>query len=269
MLLVVSGSFLVMLPGEHLIFTVCSYSHNTNIKQKAMLLLTIVSVLFLIFAFISAAIIIQSLRLHSQSMKVMNVVWPLTALWSGLLGLWAYFSFGKSAGSSMDISMDKDMDMSGMNMRMDDKPFWQKIALSTFHCGAGCTLADIIGESVGSKLLFSLGLYNIVWQWTLDYILALIIGVWFQYAAIRPMMKSATRSSVFLRALKVDFLSLTSWQAGMYILSYLLIIVAMPYSLPHDTFLFWFIMQLAMCAGFLCSYPMNWFLVKNGIKPAM
>lgn len=229
--------------------------------------LAIISVISILLAFLSAVIIIQSLRSHTLSMRVMNIVWPLTVLWSGLLGLWAYFSFGKSSDDSMQ--MDENMDMSGMDMKMDDKPFGQKIALSTFHCGAGCTLADIIGESAGSRILYSFGLYDIAWQWVLDYILALVIGAWFQYAAIRLMMKNKTTGSVFLRALKIDFLSLTSWQIGMYALSYLLLMVAMPYSLPHDTWVFWFIMQLAMCAGFLCSYPMNWFLVKKGIKPAM
>ncbi|MFR0836302.1 MAG: hypothetical protein ACLSG8_09445 [Barnesiella sp.] len=38
------------------------------------------------------------------------------------------------------------MDNGDMNMpeMKDERPFWQKVTLSTFHCGAGCTLADII-----------------------------------------------------------------------------------------------------------------------------
>ncbi len=32
---------------------------------------------------------------------------------------------------------------------------------------------------------------------------------------------------------------------------------------------FWVVMQVAMVAGFLCSYPVNWGLVHRGIKEAM
>lgn len=32
---------------------------------------------------------------------------------------------------------------------------------------------------------------------------------------------------------------------------------------------FWFAMQLAMLAGFLTSYPMNWWLLRMGVKEAM
>ena len=39
------------------------------------------------------------------------------------------------------------MDMSMGNMPME-YPHWQSVALSALHCGAGCTLADIIGEWV-------------------------------------------------------------------------------------------------------------------------
>ncbi|EDH0916611.1 DUF4396 domain-containing protein, partial [Listeria monocytogenes] len=32
---------------------------------------------------------------------------------------------------------------------------------------------------------------------------------------------------------------------------------------------YWFIMQIAMLIGFFTSYPINWYLVKKGIKHAM
>ena len=247
-------------------------------------LFTILSILSLSLAFISALIIVFFLFIHPQSMKVMNLVWPLTALWGGILGLATYFSFGRDS-MNMDDNMDGNMDMPMDNMEdkngmgkmgnmdkgvdMGRQEFWQKIALSTFHCGAGCSLADIIGESIGSRVLASFGLLGIGWNWTLDYILALIIGAGFQYVAIRPMLQKSSPGSVFIKALKIDFLSLTSWQIGMYTFSYLLFFIVLPAPLPRHSFEFWFVMQLAMCAGFLLSYPMNWFLVKKGIKPSM
>lgn len=32
---------------------------------------------------------------------------------------------------------------------------------------------------------------------------------------------------------------------------------------------FWFAMQLAMLAGFATAYPMNWWLVRSGVKERM
>ena len=32
---------------------------------------------------------------------------------------------------------------------------------------------------------------------------------------------------------------------------------------------FWFMMQLAMLAGFVTSYPVNWWLISEGIKERM
>ena len=39
--------------------------------------------------------------------------------------------------------------------------------------------------------------------------------------------------------------------------------------IPPARIEFWFMMQVAMACGFLTAYPMNWWLVKAGIKTAM
>jgi hypothetical protein len=41
------------------------------------------------------------------------------------------------------------------------------------------------------------------------------------------------------------------------------------HELPKTSPVYWFMMQLAMLAGFLTSYPVNWWLVRKGIKEAM
>lgn len=173
-----------------------------------------------------------------------------------------HMSMSSSAISSSSMPMD-------MNRDMGNQPFWQKVTLSTFHCGAGCTLADLIGEWLGPFFLVAIGLRGIVWMWILDYILALLIGAYFQYAAIRPTLPQLSAGKVFARAMKIDFLSLTSWQIGMYAFSYFVFFIILPAPLPNTTWTFWYTMQLAMCVGFLFSYPMNWFLIRKGIKPAM
>ena len=38
---------------------------------------------------------------------------------------------------------------------------------------------------------------------------------------------------------------------------------------PKTDPVFWFLMQLAMACGFLTAYPVNWWLVRSGIKEKM
>ena len=39
--------------------------------------------------------------------------------------------------------------------------------------------------------------------------------------------------------------------------------------LEINSFEFWFVMQIAMMAGFLTSYPANWGLITRGLKERM
>lgn len=38
---------------------------------------------------------------------------------------------------------------------------------------------------------------------------------------------------------------------------------------PVDSTEFWFAMQIAMVAGFITSYPVNWWLIRKGLKERM
>ena len=89
---------------------------------------------------------------------------------------------------NMDMSKDGSMKMDmPMNMDMGKKrPHWQSVALSALHCGAGCSLADIIGHW-RSRHIFHI---QVVWgDLLLDFGLALAIGVYFPFYAIREMVK--------------------------------------------------------------------------------
>ncbi len=56
--------------------------------------LTIVSWVFLSGAFASSAwLIVEQVR-HPQRMWIMNLVWPITALYMGPLAIWAYYAMG-------------------------------------------------------------------------------------------------------------------------------------------------------------------------------
>ena len=39
--------------------------------------------------------------------------------------------------------------------------------------------------------------------------------------------------------------------------------------IPKTQPVFWFMMQIAMLVGFTTSYPVNWWLVRSGLKEKM
>ena len=70
-------------------------------------------------------------------------------------------------------------------------------------------------------------------------------------------------------ALKADSLSLTAWQVGMYGWMALVVFVILGRELAPTSPVFWMMMQLAMMAGFVTSYPVSWWLLKRGVKEPM
>lgn len=165
------------------------------------------------------------------------------------------------------------MDMAGMDMpgmKMDHgprRPFWLRVGAGTAHCGAGCSLADMLGGWWFFFFPWVLGGSAVLGEWVGEYILALIFGVGFQYAAIQPMLHLPVGQAV-ARAFKVDVLSLSSWQVGMYGFMALVFFVWVG-RVPPTEIAFWLLMQGAMIAGFFCSYVANAWLIHAGIKPSM
>lgn len=161
-------------------------------------------------------------------------------------------------------------DMAGMDMsERPPVPHWVRVAISTSHCGSGCTLGDIAAE----WLIFGLGLTlfgaAIYASFVLDYLFAFTLGVVFQYFAITEM---GTRDwgELVRRTAKADAYSLTAFEVGLFAwmaLTYFVLFTS-PHLTPTSP-VFWFMMQLGMIIGFLTSYPANAWLIRRGVKEAM
>ena len=171
-----------------------------------------------------------------------------------------------TAGPRGMEGMDGMSDLPGMKGR----PRWQPVVLSTLHCGAGCTLADIVGEWFLFFVPVAIGGSILAGTWVVDYLLALAFGIGFQYAAIRGMERTLPRGEAIRRAAKADILSLTAWQAGMYgWMAVAIFALNGGEAMPRTSFVFWFTMQVAMACGFLVALPVNILLIRAGIKKGM
>ena len=138
----------------------------------------------LIAAFGCALIIAMDEARHPQKMFIMNLVWPITALYFSVFALWVYFRIGRPMGRD---AMGKMPHMNMEHAAEQHDPTWQQTAVATSHCGAGCTLGDIIAEFsiMGLGLtLFGSPLYA---SFAADLFLAWLPGIAFQYFSIKPM----------------------------------------------------------------------------------
>lgn len=209
-------------------------------------------------------IIVDLILGNKQHMWIMNLVWPITALYAGPIAVYAYFTIGRLSTHKATMGAK----YAGKESPAKQKPFWQMVALGATHCGSGCALGDLLAEWLIFLVPFTIFGKKIFGAWTLDYLLALAFGVAFQYFTIQPMRDLSPKEGI-KQAIKADFLSLTSWQLGMYGWMAIVTFVIFGHEIEKTNPVFWFMMQIAMIFGFFTSYPINRWLLKNGIKEKM
>lgn len=57
------------------------------------------SVAFVLSGLVCAALVAADVARHHQTMWIMDIVWPLTTLYAGPFGLWAYLAIGRDRPS--------------------------------------------------------------------------------------------------------------------------------------------------------------------------
>lgn len=230
-------------------------------------MLTVFAWVSLAIALACALFILSDEVRHPQAMAVMNVVWPVTALYFNVFALWAYLYWGRASTRQA---------MPGMNA---EKPGGEgkapltmsQVALGTSHCGAGCMIADVVTEfAIAGSGLVLFG--SMLWtDYVLDFVAAWLLGIAFQFFAIRPMRKELGAGAVVWAAVKADTLSIIAFQVGMY--AFMALVYFKLFPAPHHLTPFdpryWLMMQAAMICGFTTSYPMNDLLIRLGLKEAM
>ena len=143
---------------------------------------------------IAADIFVRGYRQH---VRIMDVVWPLTALYnSGLLGLLAYRRWGR-------LNSPRHRHETAVRGHY---PFSVSVGISDTHCGAGCALGDVISEWVLFAVVATIAGVALWPEYIADFALAFVFGIAFQYFAIVPMRQLGFRDGV-IAALKSDTLS--------------------------------------------------------------
>lgn len=240
--------------------------------------LHIIAIVALIVGGLCALVIAADEVAHPQKMGIMNVVWPINALYFGPIGLWAYYAIGRKSTQKHMAEMQKQRDDNDNDEPKDPvkkaekkgmKPFWQIVSVGVTHCGAGCTLGDIIAEWTVFWTGWTIAGATLWPEYILDFALAYLLGIVFQYFAIAPMRNLGFKKGI-LAAIKADTLSLTAFEVGLF--GWMALTYFIFFSAPHldpTKPTYWFMMQVGMILGFFTSYPVNVWLIKRGLKEAM
>lgn len=186
-----------------------------------------------------------------QPMRVMEAVWPITALSLGPLGWLAYARLGRPTRTATR------------------EPDWEGYAISGTHCGAGCALGDLVGEWVAFAGSLTIGGVTLWPAYALDFALGYAFGILFQYWAIRPMGHPSRRAAL-LDAIRADTLSIVAFEAGMF--GWMALVYGVLFTHPHldaGHAAYWLMMQIALAVGLVATYPAQVWLVRRGIKHAM
>ena len=205
---------------------------------------------------------------HPQAMGIMNVVWPVSGLYFSVFAVWAYYTLGRRKTKA---AMQKHTEHSNPQQAQPSQPSptAAQVAVGTSHCGAGCMLADIGVEFTLAALAITI-LGSPLWaEYIFDFVFAWALGIVFQYFAIAPM-RGLSLGAGIVAAIKADTLSILAFQMGMYAWMALTFFVLFPH--PHLTPFdarYWLMMQVGMICGYCTSFPMNWLLIRAGLKEAM
>lgn len=140
---------------------------------------------------------------------------------------------------------------------------WRQALGSTMHCVAGDGLGILIGAAIGSELHLSPPAHL-----ALEYVLGFGIG----WTIFQSLFMRDTAGGSYSRSLRQtfipEFLSMNALMAAM-VPVMMVLMVHLPGADSPLQATFWFTMSMALLAGALISYPMNWWLVENHLKHGM
>src|ERR1700739_3600959 len=144
---------------------------------------------------------------------------------------------------------------------------WRQVLGSTMHCVAGDGIGIVVAAAVGS------GRARSFWS---DFLFGYALGFGFGWAFFQAFAMRDMAGGSYLASLKMTFLpellSMNLLMTGMVLTSSFAMMrvrggpmTNMAPTRPQ----FWFIMSVALIVGFVCAYPINWWLVAHHMKHGM
>ncbi len=140
---------------------------------------------------------------------------------------------------------------------------WRQVLGSTLHCVAGDGLGILAAAVVSRSLHLPMGA-----ELAAEYLTGFLFG-WtvFQALFMRGMVGGSYGRSL-AGTVVPEFLSMNGVMAGM-VAVMVPAMARVPGAAAPDSPRFWFLMSMALLAGLIVTYPINWWLVGQGLKHGM
>lgn len=218
---------------------------------------------------ICAALIALNVVKRPEKMWIMNLVWPITGLYLGPVAVWLYCRTQEVSTKGSPAAPEDEKEK-----LKKAEPTREQVSTAVFHCGAGCTLGDIIGEAglfaIGGAAMKFVAGSEFATKVIVDFMLAYAFGIFFQYFTIAPMRGLSLGKGV-IAAIRADTISIVSFEIGMSVWMGLTNFVFFPdpNGIHPNMAVFWFMMQIAMIIGWATAYPANVWLLRKGWKEKM
>lgn len=129
-------------------------------------------------------------------------------------------------------------------------------ASATFHCLLGCGLGEIVGVIIGTALVFS-NVQTIVLAVSLGFVFGFGLGL-IPLLKARFRLKDAIRQVLIAEGLSIVVMETAEVLIEVYTPGVMAAGLA--------SWLFWGGMLLALIAGFIAAFPVNYVLVGRGIR---
>lgn len=143
------------------------------------------------------------------------------------------------------------------------KSRWRQVLGSTMHCVAGDGMGILAGAVLGTVLRLAPPAHL-----ALEYVLGFSFG-WtiFQALFMRDMAGGSFKRALSMTFIP-EFLSMNTLMAGM-VPVMTIMMATFPESESPTRPEFWFVMSMALLAGSIITYPINWWLVARRLKHGM
>ncbi len=140
---------------------------------------------------------------------------------------------------------------------------WRQALGSTMHCVAGDGVGILAGALISSRFHLAPGI-----EVALEYLLGFAFGWTIFQALFMRDMAGGSYAKALAGTFHAELLSMNCLMGGMIPVStFGMRHVAGAHDPAHAAF--WFVMSMALLAGFVAAYPMNWWLVARHLKHGM
>lgn len=218
--------------------------------------LTVVSWIFVGVAVLCAAAILYDIlgRGYRQRTSVMEAVWPITALYFGPLGLWAYNRWGRPRSEKW--------------RKEYGAPPEKSLPAVAATGGTPGGAASAIGHVIGVPLVVFSGLAiagEPLWMMILLIaVIATLLLFVFEYFFSTVPARGLSSGKGLGVALLIALVTVLAFDVGMG--GWMLVMHFFLFMPPLTDVTFLFLMQIGLILGFLTGYPAVLWLVRRGIK---